>query len=67
MYGRVDAKVDRTSSTMGIEASIRVDDIIVGDPSEWLVLSVLGEKRICSSFDNCMVSFHECLFTRIGL
>lgn len=26
-----------------------------------------SEKRICSSFEDCMIEFYECLFTRIGL
>lgn len=40
---------------------------MVNGPFEWLLLPLSGEKRICSSFDDCMVIFHECLVTRIGL
>lgn len=67
MYDWVYAKVVTTYSTLTTEAALRDADIMVGDPLEWLALVVSGEKMICNSFDDCMVPFHECLFTIVGL
>lgn len=56
-YDRLDAKVVCTSSTMSTEAVINATDIEAGHPIEWLALLVSREKRICSSFYDCMISF----------
>lgn len=66
-YRWANEKVLSTSSTFSIESILSDVEIMVGDPTEWSVLPMLGEKRICSSFDDCMIPFSECLFTRIGL
>lgn len=65
-YDWVDEKVVKTCSNSSIKAALSDADITVGDPSEWLVLLVLMEKRIFNSFDKCVVPFYEWLFTRIG-
>lgn len=52
---------------MSTKATLKDANIVVGGPLEWLVLPVSGEKRLCSYFDDRMVPFHECMFTRIGL
>lgn len=49
-----------TLLALNTEAAINASDIVVGNPLEWLAFLVESEKRICSSFD-------ECLFIRIGL
>ena len=67
MYDWVDAKITSISSALSTKVALGDANIMVGDPSEWSVLPVLGEKRICKSFDDCMVPFYECLFTGIRL
>lgn len=54
-----------TLFVLNTETTIGTVDIIVNDPSEWLVLPVDSEKRICNSFDVCLCPFYECLFTRV--
>lgn len=66
-YDWVDSKIVGTSSTLKIKTAINVVCIMVSDPFEWLSFLVELEKRICSSFDDYVVPFHECLLTRIGL
>lgn len=39
---------------------------MICDHLEWPVHPVIERNMICSSFDNCMVSFYECLFTGVG-
>lgn len=63
----MDSKITGTSSSMSTKAIMNAVGIMVGDPLEWLALLVSWEKGICSSFDDCVVPFYECLFTRIGL
>lgn len=63
----VDANVVSASLALSTKAAMKDAEILVGVPSEWLSLLVPGEKRICSSFDECMIPFHECLFTRLKL
>lgn len=65
IYDWVDINIIITSLALSTEATLRDVDIVVCDPSEWSVYSVLGEKGICNSFDDSMVPFHECLFTRV--
>lgn len=62
----IDAKVVGTPLSLSTEVALGDANIVVSDPSECLVLQVLGKKRICSSFDDYMVQFHECLLTRVG-
>lgn len=33
----------------------------------WLVFLMLKDKRMCNSFDDRMVHFNKCIFSRIGL
>lgn len=56
-----------TSSALSTEASLRGAAIVVGNRSEWLVLLVPKKKNMCTYFNVCLVSLHECLFTRVGL
>lgn len=63
----MDSKVAKTSSALSTEATLKDAEIVVGDPSKWLALLVPGEMRICNYFDDCMVSFYECLFTIVEL
>lgn len=66
-YDWVDTKIVGSSSVMRSEIVIDDAVIMVGDPLEWLILLVGLKKRICSSFDDCMIPLYECLFTRIRL
>lgn len=50
-----------TPSVMNIEAAIYDADIMVGDPWDWPILPVGLEKRICISFDECLVFLYECM------
>lgn len=54
-------------SILSTEVAMNVARIMVGDPLEWLTLLVEPKKRICISFDDCVISFYECMFTRIRL
>lgn len=56
-----------TSSVLSIEVFIYATGIMVDDPLEWLALPVESKKRMCNSFNNCMITFYECLYTRIWL
>lgn len=56
----MDINVAGNSFAMSTEVSISAANIMVGDPLELLALSMLGKKRICGSFDDCMISFYEC-------
>lgn len=67
IYDWVDVKLADTSSTLSIEVSLGEANIVVGNLLEWLVILVIEEKRIRNSINDCMVSFYECLFTRVGL
>ncbi|CAI8603053.1 unnamed protein product [Vicia faba] len=59
MYDWVDENLTGTSSTLSIGATPLDADIMVGKFSEWLVLSVPDENRICSSFDIFMSLFYS--------
>lgn len=63
----MDTKTTGTSSAMSIGDVIDVDGIMVGDTLKWLALLVDPENRICSSFNDCVILFYKCLFTRIWL
>lgn len=63
----MDTKIEGTISTLSTKAVINAVGIMVGNPWEWLPLLVSGENRISSSFENFVVLFYVCLFTRIGL
>lgn len=56
-----------TPSIMNSEATIEVLGIVVGDPQDWSVLLVCLKKKICNSFDDCIIPLYEFLFTNIGL
>lgn len=65
--GWVNAKIVGTPSVLNTKVTIDVVDITVNGPFVWLALPVGLEKRACSSFDYCLVSVYECLFTWIRL
>lgn len=56
-YDYMAGEVEGTSSIISTETTIDVADITVGDPLRWSVLLAVSEKRICSSFDECLVPF----------
>lgn len=62
-----ECKSSGSLSILNTEVTIDVVDITVDDPLVWLVLPVGLEKGACNSFDYCLVSVYECLFTWIGL
>lgn len=64
-YDWVDVKVADTSSIMSNEDTLRDVDITVDDPLEWSVHPSPEEKRKCNSFDDYMVPYYGCLFTRV--
>lgn len=66
-YGWMDTKIAGTTSVLSTEATIDTYRIVVANSLEWLALLVELKKRRCISFNNCMVPFYECLFTRIWL
>lgn len=66
-YDWMDEKVTSISSALSTKVVLRDYDIMFGDSLEWSVILVSGEKRIRSSFDDCMILFYECMFTRVGL
>lgn len=59
-------KISSTSSVLRTKAAIEADGIVVSDPLKWLTILVEPEKRICSYFDDCVILFYECMFTRMG-
>lgn len=63
----VDTEVVGTSSILRTGDAIDAAEIFVGDPLKWLALPVEPEKRIFSSFDDCVIPFYESMFKRIGL
>lgn len=67
MYDWVDKKVAGITSALSIEASLSDVNIVVDNFSKWLVLPLFEEKRKFNSFDDCTVSFYECMVTRILL
>lgn len=60
-------RIAGTSLTLNTEVDIDVAGIMDDNLLEWLVLLVELGKRLCSSFDECVIQFYECFFTRIGL
>lgn len=56
-----------TSCVMNIGIEIEVTGDVVGDPQDWMVLTVGPYKRMYSSFDYSAIHFYEYMFTRIGL
>lgn len=64
-YNWVAFEVARNTSILSIKMLIDTNNIVVNDPSDWLVLPMDLEKSICNSFDRCSVPFYEYLFTRI--
>lgn len=60
-------KIKATPSILSTWVAVEADTIMVSDPLEWLAFPVGSNKRICSSFDECVVPFYEFYFTRIGL
>lgn len=42
----MDARIVGTFATLSTEAVLSDADVVVGDPSEWLVLQVPRDKRI---------------------
>lgn len=52
---------------MRFDVDINVAGIVVSDSLEWLAHRVDPKKRIYSSFNDCLIPFYECMFTRIGL
>lgn len=66
-YDLVYTRIAGTSLTLNNEVAIGVAGIMDDDLLEWLVLLVELGKRLCSSFDECVIMFYECFFTRIGL
>lgn len=67
VYDWVYENVAGTPSTLSTETSLSNVDIRVYNSLEWSILPVPKEKKICTSFDDCMVPFYECWFTRVGL
>lgn len=53
------------SSALSTDDTLSDADIMIEDPSEWLVLLVSGENRIYNYFEDYMLPFYEFLFTRI--
>lgn len=41
--------------------------ITIDNPLDWSILSVGLEKRICSSFEGCLVPMYECLVSMLGV
>lgn len=58
----MDTKIVGTSSVLSIEDVIDESVIMVGDHLEWLTLLLEPKKRICSSFNDCVIPFYECMF-----
>lgn len=59
-----DAEVMAISSILSIGAGIdgagiEGVSILVSDPLKWSTLLVSKEKRICSSFDDCVIPLYE--------
>lgn len=67
MYDWVYAKIASISLAFNSEADLDNASILVNDPSEWSILPVPREKRICTSFYDSMIPRYECLFARIWL
>lgn len=52
-------------SIINTEDVIDVVDTTYGDPLDGSVFPLGSKKEICSFFDECLVSFYECLFIKI--
>ena len=66
-YDWVDTKIVYNSYFLSNEDVIDAARTMVGDPSEWSALPVGSEKRICISFDDCVIPLYDFLFSRIGM
>lgn len=66
-YDWVDTKIVGTTSIMSTKGVICEVEIMVGDPLKWPIILVGSDKMIYSSFDDYVVPFYGCLFTKIGL
>lgn len=63
---RVYVEVISTPFVRSTGPAIEFVYIVVGNPLKWSALPMGQKKRICSSFDNCAIPIHECLFAKIG-
>lgn len=64
-YHWVTGKIVRTLSILNTIEVVTKADITVGNPSDWSIVPIGPEKRICSSFERILVYLYECIF--IGL
>lgn len=39
----------------------------VGPPSDWGMIILEEDKRVCRNYDGCVIPRHECLFSLIGI
>lgn len=54
------------TSHFACEGTLDHTPINVYPSSDCGVLSPYEDKRICSQYDECVILFHECLFSPIG-
>lgn len=64
-YHWVVGEVVETPSTLNIVEAIAIIDIIVDNPSNWLILLVGSTERICNTLEGCLVPLNECIFTKL--
>lgn len=60
-------EVIRTHSTLKTIVVITNVDIMVDNPSDWLVLLVNPAERMCNSFEGCLVPLYEFILTMLGV
>lgn len=58
-------KIIGNSSFLNTIEAIAQVDIIVDDSSNWAILPVGPDERVCSNFEGFSVPLYDCLFIRL--
>lgn len=66
-YHWVADKIVGTPSTLSTYKVVTHVDIIFSNSSNYTLLSIGPDKKVCGSFEVCSVPLYECLFTKLGV
>lgn len=64
---RVAAKIVEIPFVLNTSEVVSQVNIIIGDTSDWEILPVGLDDRVCNSFGGCLVPTYEFLFTSLGM
>lgn len=56
-----------TPSVLNTTEGVTQANIIISDTSDWVIMPVCLDGKVCSSFDGCSVPMYEYLFTSLGM